>query len=122
MDFKSTLKQVDNKNTVVKIDKYYDWNTVNVMITDYVENSKVKQDDKNLDPLCEEKYNIMSSNDDVIYNETKYLKDKFYFKGLLLNTDMEKLINIYVKNMHIEEIIDENEEEDFYYEEEEIIL
>lgn len=117
--FKSSVLQTDNKTNIIKVDKYYDWDTVNSMMQEHFER---KECNDRTHIIREEKFNIMFCNDDLVYNETKYLKDKFFFKGILLNEDMEKLINIYVKNMHIEEIIIENDDDDFYYEEEEIIL
>ena len=123
MDFKQKIIKDDHEILVKQPYEFLDWNSVKVSIDEHFKNNQGNV-------ICkisnishkDEKYNILANNDGIIFNETEYLKDRFFFKGIFLNPDMNNLIDIYIKNMNIEEIVDENEDDEYACEEEEILI
>ena len=68
------------------------------------------------------KYNIICQNDHIIYDLTKELKERFELKGLMVNCDMSKLIDIFMKNMKLEEILEDEDDDEYFMEEDENIF
>jgi hypothetical protein len=67
-------------------------------------------------PSSQGKYDILSENDSLLYDITNELKEKFEFKGIMNNCSLPKLIDIFAKNMKLEEALDDNDDEDNVFE------
>ena len=68
------------------------------------------------------KYNIICQNDHIIYDLTKEMKERFELKGLMVNCDMSQLVDIFMKNMKLEEILEDDDDDEYFLEEDENIF
>lgn len=116
MNFKEVLVHQDITND--KDSKEFEtWEVVSRKI-----NKKTVCNKKNNNIYSDAKYNIICQNDHIIYDLTKELKERFELKGLMVNCDMSKLIDIFMKNMKLEEILEDEDDDEYFMEEDENIF
>lgn len=61
----------------------------------------------------EKEYQVLVENDHLLHDITKELKERFEMKGLMRECNMTRLMEIFTKNMRLEEILyDDDLEED----------
>lgn len=116
MNFKQVLTHEDIIINSKESKNFQTWDIVNSKIKGKgKEKEKVKQDSN-----YQTKYNILCQNDSLLYDLTAELKEKFELKGLMVNCDLSNLIDIFMKNMRIDEIIDDDDDDEFFNEDDEV--
>lgn len=112
MNYKQVLVHEDPVYIEKKNKEYMSWEEVNKKIQSIEKAKVVPSKPSNLN-----KYEVLSENDNILYDITKELKEKFEFKGILNNVSVSKLIDIFANNMRLEEILDDEDEDDNVLEE-----
>jgi hypothetical protein len=112
MNYKQVLVHEDPVYIEKKNKEYMSWEEVNKKIQSIEKAKVVPSKPRNLN-----KYEVLSENDNILYDITNELKEKFEFKGILNNVSVSKLIDIFANNMRLEEILDDEDEDDNVLEE-----
>jgi desulfoferrodoxin (superoxide reductase-like protein) len=113
MDFKQIVLKTTPSDHNVGEKHYVEWNELDFSIVKG--NKELKEyDNKN------KEYKTLCDNEQLLYDLTNELKEKFEFEGLLYNCNMLSLFENIIKNMKCEEVDLDVEEDDYTSEEDEI--
>ena len=114
MNYKQVLIHEDPVYIEKKKKEYMSWEEVNTKIQSLEKNKEGPSKKTNAN-----KYEVLSENDSLLYDITNELKENFEFKGIMNNVSVPKLIDIFAKNMNLEEILDDDDDDDNVLEEDE---
>lgn len=114
MNYKQVLIHEDPVYIEKKNKEYMSWEEVNIKIQSTEKTKEVPTKKINFN-----KHEVLSENDSLLYDITHELKEKFEFKGIMNNVSVSKLIDIFAKNMNLEEILDDDDDDDNVLEEDE---
>lgn len=70
--------------------------------------SNKHRENKGRDTCRDREFDVLGENDQILYDLTKELKEKFEFKGFMNSCNMSKLMDIFAKYMRLEELDDED--------------
>ena len=114
MNFKQVLTHEDVIINGKEAKNFLTWDLVEAKIVESKKETPIKNE-SNYSP----KYNVLCQNDSLLYDLTEELKDRFELKGLMTNCDLSKLIDIFMKNIRVDELIDDEDDDEFCNEDDE---